>query len=310
MRTRTLFFVALLAVALCAGADPDSASATTWLCPSCLQSVEREAGAELDCSGCGGHFTSDELSWVTSYANYRTRDVELNWLLLPEDCGIFSAEGLQAFAQPRQEVWVPWTAVHWFLPRMRIVKLTDGRELATDYAKTPEHCPHPPKFVFDFADSIRIEGQPPRALRLEVEPSLAEIFFVAESPKARQEARARFILEVEEGKHPRLPRTDARVHRQAMVTIPSSVARPDLSAKAELEVRANDQGNIIRLRVVKSSGMKDLDRALLAAAQSNGYFPAGEMGVPVPATMRLHYAVVGNTTTLEAKPAVPMIWEP
>lgn len=305
-RMRTLKLLLLLIVLLCSGSG--TASATSWLCPSCLQPVEREVGTDLDCAGCGAHFVPDDLSWITAYANYRTRDVELNWLLLPEDCGIFNAEGLQAFMHPRQEVWVPWTAVYWYLPRMRIVKLTDGRELGTDYAKSPEHCPFPPKFLFEFADSVHIDGQKPRAFQQEVEASLSELFFVAEIPKAMKEARARFIREVEAGNHPRLPRTDARLQREAAVVVPASAKGS--KGTVEIDVRANDKGQILRVHVVKSSGAPDLDRACASAAQSSGYFPAGEMGIPVPATVRLVYTIKDGVATVESKPAVPMIWEP
>jgi hypothetical protein len=244
---------------------------------------------------------------VVGYANYRTRDIDLNFLLLPPDCDRFREEGLQAMRPAESPIWVPWIAVRYFIPRQRILVLMDGTDLTTDYAKTRgAPCPEPPQFLFEIADTVRIDGQEPRVVTREVETDLAELFFVGATPVARDEARKRFIEEVEAGRHPRLPRTEPRLMGGARLTIPKLYPE----AEAELEVRVSDVASmLLRVHVLESSGHPELDELLLHAAQASFYQAPGEMGVPVPATLILHYTVHGNESTVEARPAVPSIWE-
>src|SRR5690606_19565608 len=151
----------------------------------------------------------------------------------------------------------------------------DGSELTTDYAKTRgAPCPEPPAFMFDVADTIRIDGQQPRVTQRSVEADLAELFFVAGSPEARASARARFIEEVESGKHPRLPRTEPRVAGTArQPIIPKGGQVPQ--AEAEVEVRVNDQSSqLLRVHLLRSSGYPEIDTAVIRAAQSSQFMPA------------------------------------
>lgn len=289
-----------------------TASAERWLCPDCLdQVIDRPAGsATLECPACDASYAREDLSWIIGYGNYRTRDVDLNFLLMPTDCDRFREDGLQAMHKAGGTIWVPWIAVQYYIPRQRILVLTDGSELTTDYAKTRgAPCPEPPAFMFDVADTIRIDGQQPRVTQRSVEADLAELFFVAGSPEARASARARFIEEVESGKHPRLPRTEPRVAGTArQPIIPKGGQVPQ--AEAEVEVRVNDQSSqLLRVHLLRSSGYPEIDTAVIRAAQSSQFMPAGEMGVPVPSTLVLHYSIRGGTATVEARPAVPSIWE-
>ncbi|MCA9726547.1 MAG: energy transducer TonB [Candidatus Eisenbacteria bacterium] len=290
---------------------PVVAHAEPWLCPSCLEQViDRDPESPvLDCPACSAHYEKDELSWVIGYANYRTRPIDLNYLLLPPDCDRFREDGLETIQEDQSKVWVPWIAIRYYIPRQRIVVLRDGREVTTEYAKTRgEPCPEPPAFQFDLVDTVYVDGEAPRPITRPVETDLAEIFFVAGTPELRDVARKRFIDEVEAGNHPRLPRTDARMVKSADLTLPKKAQMPE--AEAEIEVRVNDLGmQLLRIHVLKSSGNPELDKVLVQSARRNHYLSAGEMGVPVPATLVLHYTIHGSESTVEARPAVPSIWE-
>jgi hypothetical protein len=309
---RILKLTAWLATVTIAFGFAQIAHAEPWLCPDCLEEiVDRAPGsASFDCPACDASYPSEDLSWIIGYGNYRTRDVDLNFLLMPTECDRFRADGLEAKQKTGGTIWVPWIAVEYYIPRQRILVLANGTELTTDYAKTRgAPCPEPPAFVFDLADTILIDGQKPRVSKRPVETDLAELFYVGATPEARAAARARFIKEVESGKHPRLPRTDPKLAgtaRQPAIPHGAQVAQ----AEAEVEVRVNDvSSQLLRVHVVRSSGHAEIDDAIVRAAQSNAYMPAGEMGVPVPATLVLHYAIRGATATVEARPAVPAIWE-
>lgn len=302
-------WLATVAIAL---ALAQAAQAEPWLCPDCLEEVvDRAPGsASLDCPACDASYASEDLSWIIGYGNYRTRDVDLNFLLMPKECDRFREDGLEAIQKTGGAIWVPWIAVEYYIPRQRILVLVNGTELTTDYAKTRgAPCPEPPAFVFDLTDTISVDGQKPRVSKRPVETDLAEMFYVAATPEARAAARTRFIKEVESGKHPRLPRTDPRLAgtaRQPAIPPGAQVAQ----AEAEVEVRINDvSSQVLRVHVVRSSGHPEIDTAVVRAAQSSAYMPAGEMGVPVPATLIVHYAISGGTATVEARPAVPAIWE-
>lgn len=293
-------------------AAAQAASAEPWLCPDCLEEViDRPVGSDmLECPACNTSHAREDLSWIVGYGNYRTRDIDLNYLLMPRDCDRFREDGLQAMRKAGGTIWVPWIAVQYYIPRQRILVLIDGTELQTDYAKTRgAPCPEPPGFTFEIADTVRIDGQKPRVTQRPVEADLAELFFVAGSPEAREEARARFIKEVESGKHPRLPRTDPRVAGTArQPVIPKNAQVP--KAEAEVEVRVSDQSSqLLRVHLLRSSGHPEIDSAVLRAAQGSAFMAAGEMGVPVPSTLILHYSIQGGTATVEARPAVPSIWE-
>ena len=295
----------MLAAAQAAWAEP-------WLCPDCLEEViDRPVGSgTLECPACNSSHAREDLSWIIGYGNYRTRDIDLNFLLMPTDCDRFREDGLQAMRKTGSTIWVPWIAAQYYIPRQRILVLTDGTELMTDYAKTRgAPCPEPPAFMFELADTIRIDGQQPRATQRPVETDLAELFFVAATPEAREEARARFIEEVEAGKHPRLPRTDPRLAGTArQPVIPKSGQVPQ--AEAEVEVRVSDESSqLLRVHLLRSSGHSEIDSAVIRAAQGSAFMPAGEMGVPVPSTLVLHYSIRGGAATIEARPAVPSIWE-
>jgi TonB family protein len=283
--------------------------AETWICPDCLEEVQRESGSpSLDCPACDASYATEDLSWIIGYGNYRTRDVDLNFLLMPSDCDRFREDGLQAMRKTGGTIWVPWIAVRYYIPRQRILVLTDGAELTTDYAKTRgAPCPEPPGFVFDLVDTVLVDGQSPRTVTRPIETDLAELFFVAATPEARDAARARFIKEVESGLHPRLPRTDPRV---AGIPRQPVIPKGAKDAVAEVEVRVSDAApQILRVHVVRSSGNEAVDRALAQAAQATAFMPAGEMGVPVPATLVLRYSIRDGAATVESRPAVPSIWE-
>ncbi len=286
-----------------------SVQAETWVCPDCYVQTERAAGnAGLDCNECGAAYVADELSWLIGFIDYRTRPAETSWVVLPEECDIYRPDGLQAFDSNGNELWVPWIGVEFYIPRMRLLVLRDGQELTTDYCKGPT-CPKPPVFTFEITDQIRIAGEQEREQTREVEADLAELFIMARSEEAREKATARFIEEVESGKHPRLPRTDARAVREATPRIPTSLAGNDLNHDVVVHVRAGERGQLFELKLLKSCGNEELDQAALRAARSSGYFTAGELGVPVPSNLELHYAFRGQG--VETNVVVPSnaIWQ-
>lgn len=286
------------------------ASAETWLCPECDKSVERALDdPTLDCGDCGV-YSSEDLSWLITYLNYQTRSSDASFVLLPEDCAIFRQDGLQAFTAEQREVWVPWILVEWYIPRQRLLKLRDGRELTTNYAKTRDAvCPEPPKLVFEIADTIRIAGAPERIQKREVEESLANLFVIAHSPEALQSGIARLIEEVEAGKHPRLPRTSNALVGERKPQVPASLRSKSLDHEVVVRVRTDRGGSILELELAKGSGLPELDQAALTAARSSGYSTAGELGVPVPSTLMLHYRFQGATSSVEAVVPKNSIWE-
>ena len=286
------------------------ASAETWLCPNCESRVERAPDAPtLDCGECGS-FTAEDLSWIVGYLNYKTRSAETSFLVSPEECDRFRQDGLQAFGESRELIWIPWTAVDYFIPRQRIVRLIDGREFTTDYARTRgAPCPAPPKFLFQIADTIRIEGQKDRVVTQDLEDDISTLFVISGSEKGLHAGITRFIEEVEAGNHPRLPRTDNKVTRPTVAQMPTSLRGKNLDKTVTVKVRGERSGQLLELALVKSSGLDDLDQAAIRAARSTGLSTAGEMGVGVPSTVLLHYHFTGDACTVEAEIPKNSIWQ-
>ncbi len=284
------------------------AAAERWVCPDCPDEiVERERGAELVCPGCGTHYGPTEMAPPVAYVNVSTRDTEVSWFPVADSCRIFRPDGVEAL-DDQGALWVPWTAVEWYIPRMRLLKLVNGRELSTDYPKDQNFCPHPPRFAYEVTDSLHIPGRPATAFKQQGEYSLAELFLVAFTPEARDSARVRFIEEVEAGKHPRLPRTQPHVMRLPSVAAPPSVAKPDLKAEAVVELRVHESRGVIRSRTLKSTGVPALDSDALRLAQSIGFSTAGEMGVMVPSWVEAHVYYEGTGGRIEVTPAKNGFW--
>ena len=57
-------------------------------------------------------------------------------------------------------------------------------------------------------------------------------------------------------------------------------------AQVLLNLRIDEEGNVIRVAVVKSSGDPELDQAALEAARNWKYWPASKGGSPVPISIR------------------------
>ena len=170
-----------------------AAHAERWICPDCPDEVvERARGAELVCPGCGTHYATAEMAPPVAYVNVSTRDTELSWYPLADSCRIYRPDGVEGL-DGQGAIWVPWTAVEWYIPRMRLLRLIDGRELSTDYAKDSKYCPSPPKFAYEVTDSLTLPGRPATAFKQKGEYSLAELFIVAFTPETRDSARVRFI---------------------------------------------------------------------------------------------------------------------
>lgn len=284
--------------------------AERWLCPDCPDEIaERPLGsAILKCPKCKASYNSVELTPPLCYANVSTRDTELVWSLDPVNCRIYKADGLETFPVPGDTLWVPWIMVDWFIPRMRLVRLTDGRELRTDYAKDRVFCPEAPKFSYEVSDSLVLPGRPPTVFKDQGEYSLAELFIVAFTPEARDSARVRFVREVETGKHPRLPRTEPRVMRLPDVVTPPEEVKPGLKAETVLEVRVHENRGIIGVHLVEGSGNAALDSHALALAQRCSFTTAGELGVPVPSWVRLRVRFDGPGGSIEVEPAPNGFW--
>ena len=285
------------------------ATAARWMCPDCPDStVERADDAPtLACAACGMTYTSAELIPTIGYINSRTRDTEVAWAVEPIDCSIFRSDGMQAIDE-KGTVWVPWSLVDWFIPRMRIVRLKNGRELATDYPMSDNACPKPPRFVFDVKDSTAFPGQPAYVFNDRKEESMAELFIVAFSPEGRDSARVRFIQEVEAGKQPRLPRTQPSVYHQPDVVVPASLAKPDLKAEAVVEVRVHEQRGVVAEKMIQSSGIPLLDQEAMQIGRSSSFVPGGEMGVATPAWVRLHFYFEGKSGRMVAETAPKSFW--
>lgn len=295
----------LLALSLLAAIP---AHAERWICPDCpSEVVERARGAELLCPGCGTHYAVTAMAPPVAYINVSTRDTEISWFPLADSCRIYRPDGVEA-KDDEGAIWVPWTAVDWYIPRMRLLRLIDGRELATDYAKDLTYCPSPPKFSYEVTDSLTLPGKTATAFKQQGEYSLAELFIIAFTPEARDSARVRFIKEVEAGKHPRLPRTEPRVLNLPAVAAPPSVAKPDLKAEAVVELRVHEARGVIGARMLKSSGVAALDSDALRLAQSVSFSTAGELGVMVPSWIEVHVYYEGTGGRVEVTPARHGFW--
>ena len=306
-RANGLSFFAPLVVLFLSIAVCGDARAERWMCPDCDAMVERVVGASLDCQACDGFYTEDDLSWFVAHVNYRTRDAEISFLVLPEDCGIFRADGLQAL-DADGAYWVPWTKVDFFIPRMRLIRLTDGRDIGTDYPKGPT-CLKPPTFLFEITDDIELISVEPRVATKEVETDMAALFVVAGTAEALDRGVIRFIAEVEAGKHPRLPRTDARAARAQPVRIPRNIALADLENKrVVVSVRISDTREIQQVRIIESSGFTNLDNAAATRSLGAGLMGGGEMGVPVPATVEFHYTFAGGEPAVKFVVPGNSIW--
>jgi TonB family protein len=295
---------------LLGGAGSASARVERWLCPDCPgEVVERAAdSATHACPKCKVSYSMAELSPPLCYASVSTRDTELAWNLNPDNCRIYKMDGLETFAENGDTLWVPWIMIDWFIPRMRLVKLTDGRELHSDYAKDKVYCPEAPKFAYEVTDSLSMPGRPFQVFKDAGEYSLAELFIVAFSPAARDSARVRFVKEIEAGKHPRLPRTQPHVIHLPDVKAPAMLATPQLKAETIIDAHVHERRGIIGLHVVKGSGKPELDQAALTFAQSCSFSPAGELGVPVPCWVRLHVKFEGMGGIVEVEPAPNGFW--
>jgi TonB family protein len=295
----------LLAVASLAVAP---ARAERWICPDCPNEVvERERGADLVCPGCGTRHTVADMAPPVAYVNISTRDTELAWFPQADSCRIYRPDGVECIDETGA-IWAPWTAVDWYIPRMRLLRLIDGREMKTDYAKDPVYCPSPPKFAYEVSDSLSLPGRPPSVFKDKGEYSLAELFIVAFSPEARDSARVRFIKEIEAGKHPRLPRTEPRVVQLPAVAAPPSAVKPDLKAEAVVEVRVHERRGIIGAHLLKSAGVAALDTAALQLAQRCSFSTAGELGVMVPSWVEVHVHFEGAGGNIEVTPARNGFW--
>ncbi len=207
--TRILLPALLLAAASLIAAGT-VALADTWLCPVCqVQKVERALDdSTLTCPQCKLTLAEADLRIPIAYISVRTRPTEVVWNLVPE-CGIFRNDGLLAYGDTKP-LWVPWSAVDYYIPRQRILRLTSGAELGTPYARGPE-CMQPPKFIVTVTDSVGDFSKGYRVTSETREEELSAVFIVARSKAVRDSARIRFIREVETGKHPRLPRSQPQV---------------------------------------------------------------------------------------------------
>ena len=176
-----------------AGAEP-------WICPDCPDEiVDRPPDAkELVCPGCGKSYSMVDLTPPVMYINSRTRDAEVAWVVQSDTCDMFRFDGLAALDAKGGTVWVPWSAIDWYIPRMEILRLHNGKEMKTDYPKGGDivKCISPPKFVFEVADSIFLPGKPPTVRKIRQDEDMADLFLVATSPEERDSARVRFIHEV------------------------------------------------------------------------------------------------------------------
>lgn len=286
-----------------------SARAERWLCPGCPDEVvERAADSpELVCPGCGTTYEKFDLIPGVAYINSRTRDTEISWTVIPENCPLFRPEGLQALDDVG-EVYVPWSMVEWYIPRMRILMLTSGREMKTDYPGRNTICPNPPPFLYELADSTDFPGQPRTEVKFEVSETMAELFIVAFSPEGREAARARFIEEVESGKQPRLPRTQPRLYKDPEVRVPEAASKANLKAEAIIEVHVHEKRGTIGLRVIQPAGEPSLDQEAMRVARQTFFGTAGEMGVAVPAWVRIHFYFEGTTARAVVEPAPQGFW--
>lgn len=291
-------------------APPGAAGAETesWLCPVCQkQEIAREAGsAELRCPVCAITLTREELRLPIAYVSVRTRPSAVVWNVVPE-CGVFRDEGLVAESQ-HGPIWIPWSAMEYFLPRMRILRLRGGAEFTTPYAQSKAGCPpeSQPNFVVTIADSVG-DFRGTRSVRTRaVEEKMVALFIVANSPASLEAARERFLEEVASGRHRRLPRTQPKARNLALPKLPPSSAPESL--EVILEARISEQGQILKVNRLRGSGNEEIDRAAAMAVYRSGLANGGEMGVGVPSSLVLTYHVVGDTAMVDAVPAEPPMW--
>lgn len=283
------------------------AETQTWLCPICqTERIEREVGAQdLTCPSCELTLESVDLGWSLAYLSIRTRPTQVVWTFMPE-CGLYTAEGL--LATPRAErIWVPWSAVDYWIPRQRILRLTSGEEYFMPYAMGPDcEREEQPLILATVADSVGDFSKGMSIRTREVEERMSTVFLVARSPMALDSARVRFTDEVEAGKHPRLPRTNPRAVRLGQPTVPPSASEDSL--EVVLEVRVSEKGGTTKINRVKGSGKPEVDQAALVAAYRSSLLIGGEMGAGVPCSMILRYQFNHGTATVEAEPADPPMW--
>ncbi len=301
-----LSHIAILFILLSALAVP--ASAELWLCPLCQEErIDRgENSEELVCPACDATMLSEDLRLPVACLCIATRPTQVLWDIFPE-CGLFTAEGLLALSSSK-ELWVPWSAVDYYIPRMRILRLTSGEELKTPYALGPTcEREEQPKILATVADSIGDWTRKGSIRTKPVETMLSSLFIVARSPAARDSARSRFIAEVEAGNHPRLPRTQPRIRRLANPTVPQSVLNDSL--EVVLGVRISQRGQVLKVHRLQGSGNDDVDRAALLAAYRSAMIPGGELGVGVPCSLILHYRFIRGTVSVDGEPADPPMWE-
>jgi len=310
LATMTLWVAGTGAVAQEASGAESADRVERWMCPACPHTlIDWSPGsATLQCPECGGAWDRIDLTPPVGYLNIRTRDTEIAWVLDSPDCGIYRYEGLQVFDDQRRPFWIPWSRVEWCIPRMRLVRTTDGQEFATDYAKGST-CPEPPRFVSETADSTCFLDAPCRPIVERREDSLAEVFLVAFTPEARDLARARFIEEVEAGKHPRLPRTLPKMYREGKV-MPTGESVQDTTRREVLfDIRVHEARGIVRARIIESSGDPQLDQAALRALRASQFGSAGELGVPVPSWMQVRVIFHGEKSGIEPLTSTARLWQ-
>lgn len=281
------------------------AAAERWLCPVCqVQVIDRPAGAaDLTCPKCDISLTQDDLRWRRGYVAIGSRPASVVWYLLPE-CGIFRNDGLVVFDHS-DSLWVPWSAIEYYIPRQRIARLTSHVEYLTPFSKGPD-CEKPPLFTAAVADSIG-DFMKPRTIEVNTRTEeMSSLHVVARSRAALDSARVRFIKEVEAGKHPRLPRTQPQVIRSATPTVPASAMSDSL--EVILEARMSEQGRVLKVNRLKGSGNAEVDRAALLATYRTVMVSGGEMGMGIPASMVLRYTFNRGVATVDIKPAVPPMW--
>lgn len=302
-----VFLVLSVAVMSTFVGNTAQAETKTWLCPICqTERIEREVGAQdLTCPSCELTLDSIDLGWNVAYLSIRTRPTEVVWQFMPE-CGLFTQEGLLA-TPPGDLLWVPWSAVDYWIPRQRILRLTSGEEFLTPYAMGPDcERDEQPLILATIADSVGDFSKGMSIRTREVEEQMSTVFVVSRSPAALDSGRVRFTREVEAGKHPRLPRTNPRVVRLGQPTVPASAFEDSL--EVVLEVRISEKGGTVKINRVKGSGKEEVDQAALVAAYRSSLLIGGEMGAGVPCSMILRYQFKDGTATVEAEPADPPMW--
>jgi hypothetical protein len=284
----------------------DAPAATeTWLCPVCqVQRVARPEGAtDLTCPKCAMTLSQEDLRWRVAYIAVGSRPTSVVWFLIPE-CGIFRNDGLLAYDK-LDSLWIPWSAVEYYIPRQRIIRLTSGTEFLSPYSKGPD-CEKPPVLTMSVADSV---GDFMKGRSIEVttkQEDMSSLHCVARSRPTLDSARVRFIDEVMAGKHPRLPRTQPNALRTVTPTVPQSAMQDSLDVI--LEARLAETGRILKVNRLKGSGNEEVDRAALLATYRTVMVSGGEMGMGIPSSMVLHFIFNRGTATVDVKPAVPPMW--